>query len=125
LIEHFGGEFPVWLAPQQVMVIPIGDDHHDYANEIVGRLHEAGIRAKADLRGKNMRSKIKEHRKMLIPYLLVVGDRDMEDRTVSVRLRTDEDKGAMPLDDFKQMVVDLVKSQNMELFPEAEPQSGD
>jgi len=125
LIEHFGGDFPVWLAPQQVMVIPIGEDHHEYANEIVAMLSEAGIRAKADLRGKNMRSKIKEHRKMSIPYLLVVGDRDVEDRTVSVRLRTDEDKGAMPLDAFKQMVVDLVKSQSMELFPEAEAQRGD
>ena len=71
---------------------------------------EAGIRAKADLREKHMRSKIKEHRKMAIPYLLVVGDRDVENREVSVRLRTDEDKGSMPLDAFRDMVVELIKS---------------
>lgn len=118
LIEHFGGEFPVWLAPQQVVVIPIADDHHEYAQEIVDTLKKEGIRAKADLRDKHMRSKIKEHRRMLIPYLLVVGDRDVENREVSVRLRTDEDKGSMALDAFRDMVVDLIESNSHELFPE-------
>ncbi|GAB5494150.1 MAG: threonine--tRNA ligase [Phototrophicaceae bacterium] len=119
LIEHFGGEFPVWLAPQQVVIIPIADEHHDYAQEIVDFLKEKGIRAKADLRGKHMRSKIKEHRRMLIPYQLVVGDRDVENREVSIRLRTDEDKGSMGLEAFRDMVVDLIESNSLELFPES------
>lgn len=116
LIEHFAGEFPVWLAPKQVMVIPIGTDHVEYAQEVVDLLKEAGIRAYGDLREKHMRSKIKEHRKKLIPYLLIVGDRDVEDRTVSVRLRTDEDKGAMGLDEFRDFVVGNVASHSMALF---------
>lgn len=125
LIEHFNGEFPVWLAPEQVKIIPIGEAHFDYANEIVSVLKDAGLRASADTRNKNMRTKIKEHRKMNIPYLLVVGDRDMENRAVSVRLRTDEDKGSMPLEAFRDMVVNYVKTNSMELFPAGEPQSGD
>lgn len=125
LIEHFAGEFPVWLSPKQVMIIPIGTDHLDYAQEIVDLLKESGIRAYADLREKHMRSKIKEHRRKLIPYLLVVGDRDIEDRTVSVRLRTDEDKGAMSLEDFCDFIVDNVNNHSLELFPETEGQAGD
>jgi len=125
LIEHFAGEFPVWLAPQQVMVIPIGTDHANYAREIVTLLRESGIRAEADQREKHMRSKIKEHRKMLIPYLLVVGNRDLENREVSVRLRTDEDKGSMPLEAFRDMLVELIKTNSMALFLEPEAHSGD
>ncbi len=125
LIEHFAGEFPVWLAPQQVVVIPIAEDHFEYAQEVSNSLSAKGIRAKADLRGKHMRSKIKEHRKMAIPYLLVVGDRDVENREVSVRLRTDEDKGSMSLDAFQNMVQDLAASYSMALFPEGEAQAGD
>ncbi len=125
LIEHFGGDFPVWLAPQQVMVIPIAEDHFEYADDVVRELKAVGIRAKADTRNKNMRSKIKEHRKMAIPYLLIVGDRDVENREVSVRLRTDEDKGSMALDAFRDMVVDLIKHTSLELFPESESQAGD
>ncbi|MEL7434613.1 MAG: threonine--tRNA ligase, partial [Chloroflexota bacterium] len=125
LIEHFGGDFPVWLAPQQVMVIPIGSDHFDYANEIVSYLSAVGIRAKADTREKNMRSKIKEHRKMAIPFLLIVGDNEVEERTVSIRLRTDEDKGTLSLEAFRTMVIELVQSNSLDLFPEGEPEAGD
>jgi threonyl-tRNA synthetase len=125
LIEHFAGEFPVWLAPKQVIVVPIGQDHTDYAQEVVALLKASGIRAEADLREKHMRSKIKEHRKMSIPYLLVVGDRDMENREVSIRLRTDEDKGSMPLDAFRDLVLNLIKSTSLDLFPEGEAQAGD
>jgi threonyl-tRNA synthetase len=119
LIEHFGGEFPVWLAPVQAMVIPIGEAHNDYANQVVDYLNGLGLRAKADLRDKNMRNKIKEHRQMEIPYLLVVGDRDVENKTVSVRLRTDADKGAMSLSDFGALLQRLTLSNSLELFPEA------
>ena len=100
LIEHFAGAFPPWLAPTQAIVIPIRDSHNDYASEVEQLLKSQGMRVKADLQDRNMRSKIKQHRQMNIPWLLIVGDRDVEQRTVSVRLRSDEDLGAMTLDDF-------------------------
>lgn len=115
LIEHFAGEFPVWLAPVQAVIIPIRDHHNDYAKEVEVKLRAQGFRVESDLRDRNMRNKIKEHRKMLVPYLLIVGDRDMEDGTVSVRLRTDEDLGAIPLDQFSQMMSDLTKAHSMDL----------
>ena len=100
LIEHFAGAFPPWLAPTQAVIIPIRESHNDYALEIEALLKSRGMRAKADTQDRNMRSKIKVHRRMQVPWLLIVGDRDVADRTVSVRLRTDEDLGAMPLEAF-------------------------
>ncbi len=100
LIEHFAGAFPPWLAPTQAIVIPIREHHNAYAEEVRASLSARGLRVKADLQDRNMRSKIRDHRRKLIPWLLIVGDRDVEQRAVSVRLRTDEDLGAMPLDDF-------------------------
>jgi threonyl-tRNA synthetase len=116
LIEHFAGAFPVWLAPVQAVIIPIREDHNDYALEVLETLKDAGMRVEADLRDKNMRNKIKEHRKMLIPYQLIVGDNDRDNRTVSIRLRTDEDKGAMPLDAFRDMLKKIVKEHSMDLM---------
>ncbi len=120
LIEHFGGVFPAWLAPTQAVIIPIREQHNEYAQEVADSLKASGLRVKADLQDRNMRSKIKQHRRMNIPWLLIVGDRDIEDRTVSIRLRTDEDLGAMPLDDFIAFASETVKSQSMEIRPETE-----
>jgi threonyl-tRNA synthetase len=120
LIEHFAGVFPAWLAPTQVVIIPIRDTHNEYAQEVASLLKDRGLRVKADLQDRNMRSKIKQHRRMNIPWLLIVGDRDIEDRTVSIRLRTDEDLGAMPLDAFIDFASQNVKSQSMEIRPEIE-----
>ena len=119
LIEHFGGVFPAWLAPTQVAIIPIREQHNEYAQEVASLLKEQGLRVDADLQDRNMRSKIKQHRKMNIPWLLIVGDRDLEERTVSIRLRTDEDLGAMPLDDFINFAKQNVKSQSLEIHPES------
>lgn len=105
LIEHFAGAFPPWLAPTQAIIIPIRESHNDYAKEIELLLKERGLRVKADLQDRNMRSKIKQHRRMNIPWLLIVGDRDLANRTVSVRLRSDEDLGAMPLEAFAEAAV--------------------
>jgi threonyl-tRNA synthetase len=116
LIEHFAGAFPLWLSPVQAVVIPIREDHNEYAKQVTAHLKKFGIRAEADLRDKNMRNKIKEQRKLLIPYLLVVGDNDIANNTVSIRLRTDEDKGAMPLDAFTTMAKSLIDSYSMELM---------
>ena len=120
LIEHFAGIFPAWLAPTQAVVIPIRDSHNEYAQEVADQLKEQGLRVQADLQDRNMRTKIKQHRRMNIPWLLIVGDRDMEDRTVSVRLRTDEDLGAMSLDSFVDFATDTVKSKSMEIRPKIE-----
>ncbi|MYD09891.1 MAG: threonine--tRNA ligase [Chloroflexi bacterium] len=100
LIEHFAGAFPPWLAPTQAVIIPIRESHNEYAREIESMLKSRGMRVKADLQDRNMRSKIKQHRRMNIPWLLIVGDRDVDARTVSLRLRSDEDLGAMPLEAF-------------------------
>ncbi|MDE2854947.1 MAG: threonine--tRNA ligase [Chloroflexota bacterium] len=112
LIEHFAGAFPPWLAPTQAVIIPIRESHNPYAREVEALLKERGMRVKADLQDRNMRSKIKQHRRMNIPWLLIVGDRDMADRTVSVRLRTDEDLGALPLDGFADAAAANIESQS-------------
>jgi threonyl-tRNA synthetase len=116
LIEHFGGAFPAWIAPVQAVVIPIREDHNAYAEEVAQKLRSAGLRVNADLRDKNMRNKIKEHRSKMIPWLLIVGDRDVAEGTVSVRLRTDEDKGALSFADFAAMAKHIVDSYSQELF---------
>ncbi len=116
LIEHFAGAFPPWLAPTQAVVIPIRESHNGYAREIESLLKSRGLRVKADLQDRNMRSKIKQHRRMNIPWLLIVGDRDIENRTVSVRLRSDEDLGAMPLTGFADAARGNIRSQSQEIM---------
>ncbi len=111
LIEHFAGAFPPWLAPTQAIIIPIRESHNHYAREIELLLKARGLRAKADLQDRNMRSKIKQHRRLNIPWLLIVGDRDVENRTVSLRLRTDDDLGAMPLAAFAAAAAANVEAQ--------------
>ncbi len=115
LIEHFAGAFPPWLAPTQAVIIPIRESHNSYAGEVEALLKSRGMRAKADLQDRNMRSKIKQHRRMNIPWLLIVGDRDIENRTVSVRLRSDEDLGATPLDDFADAAAVNIANQEQSL----------
>ncbi len=115
LIEHFAGAFPPWLAPTQAIIIPIRESHNAYASEVASQLKKRGMRVKADLHDRNMRSKIKQHRRMNIPWLLIVGDRDMENRTVSVRLRTDEDLGALPLDAFADAAIEKISAYSQEI----------
>lgn len=120
LIEHFAGAFPAWLAPTQAVIIPIRANHNEYAIEVERLLKAQGMRVKADLQDRNMRSKIKAHRRMNIPWLLIVGDRDIENRAVSVRLRSDEDLGAMPLADFVQFAAETIRSHSQEIRPQLE-----
>ncbi len=115
LIEHFAGAFPPWLAPTQAIIIPIRESHNAYASEVASQLKKRGMRVKADLHDRNMRSKIKQHRRMNIPWLLIVGDRDIENGTVSVRLRTDEDLGALPLDAFADAAIEKISSNSQEI----------
>ena len=101
LIEKYAGALPLWMMPTQVRVLPITDRAHDYAQEIVDRLRDAGIRAESDYRSEKLGYKIREAQMQKIPYMLVVGDRDMENQTVSVRTRAGVDLGAMSGDDFR------------------------
>lgn len=119
LIEHFYGAFPVWLAPQQAIVIPVTDNHNAYADEVVAHLRAQGFEVEADKGRGRMGGKIRNARNMKIPYILIVGDSEVENRAVSVRLRTDEDLGTMSLDDFTALMRDIVDSQSLELTREA------
>ena len=100
ITEHFAGAFPAWLAPVQVKVLPVTDRAAQYADQISKDLDEAGFRVEVDHRNEKIGKKIREATLEKIPYMLVVGDRDMENQTVSVRLRTGEDLGAMSVADF-------------------------
>jgi len=100
LIEHYAGAFPVWLSPVQAVVIPIADRHHEYAHQVAGQLRDAGIRVEMDDSSDRMQAKIRKAQLQKIPYMLVIGDREQEGGAVAVRLRTEENLGAMPVPDF-------------------------
>jgi threonyl-tRNA synthetase len=115
LIEHFNGAFPAWLSPVQAMLIPIADRHEEPAYDIMKRLVAAGIRAEVDDSRNRMGNKIRLAREQNIPYMLVLGDRDLENGTVSVRLRDDTDLGAMSIEDFLLMAQRVIAEQSLEL----------
>jgi threonyl-tRNA synthetase len=100
LIEHFAGAFPVWLAPVQVVVIPIADRHLAYAQQVKEQLRAAGLRIEVDERGERMNAKIRDAQNQKIPYMLVIGDREVDQGTISVRLRSGENLGGVPIEDF-------------------------
>ena len=100
LIEHFAGAFPTWLAPVQVRVLPISDKYLDYAGDVKAQLDQAGIRAELDVRSEKIGYKIREAQTAKIPYMLVVGQKEEEEQTVSVRSRFAGDEGARKLDSF-------------------------
>jgi threonyl-tRNA synthetase len=100
LIEHYAGAFPLWLAPQQVVVMNITERQAEYASLIRNKLVNQGFRAFADLRNEKISYKIREHSLQKLPYQLVVGDKEMQAGTVAVRTRSGEDLGAMALEAF-------------------------
>lgn len=100
LIEHYEGAMPAWLSPKQVAILNITDRQAEYAQDLEKMLMEKGVRAKADLRNEKIGFKIREHTLNKVPYLLVIGDKEMENRTVAVRTRTGEDLGTMPVEAF-------------------------
>ncbi len=105
LTEHFAGAFPSWLAPVQVRVLPITDRSHEYAKQVLENLKAEGIRVEADLRSEKTGYKIREGQMQKIPYLLIVGDKEVEAGTVSVRHRREGDLGAAALEDFKNQLL--------------------
>jgi threonyl-tRNA synthetase len=104
LIEHYAGAFPLWLAPVQVLAIPIADRHLEYAGQVASELKEYGIRVEVDSRRERMQNKIRQAEQQRIPYILVMGDRDIEGGTVSVRERGAGDLGAMDRTAFVNLV---------------------
>lgn len=118
ITEEYAGAFPLWLAPVQVVVVPIADRHLEYAESVRAALAEAGLRAEVDSRSERMQAKLREAQEQKVPVMVVVGDRDAEAGAVSPRLRTGESSQGVPLDEF---VRDLVaRAASRELWPRAE-----
>ena len=105
LIEHYGGAFPVWLAPVQAVIIPISDKHHEYAKTLESDLKSKNIRIFSDNRNQRMNLKIREAQLLKIPYMFIIGDQEMESDTISVRTRDDSSNQVMNYDEL----LDLIK----------------
>ena len=110
LIEHYAGAFPVWLAPVQAIVLPITDRINGYAEEVARELRAAGLRVETNLRSEKIGAKIRHAQLLKIPFMLVLGDREMEERKVAVRERKEGDIGAMTLDEFKATARNLIET---------------
>lgn len=110
LTEHFAGAFPTWLAPVQVKLLPIADRHYDYLKAVENKLEERGIRCEIDDRSEKIGFKIRSAQMEKIPYMLVAGDKDIENGTVSVRSRKEGEQGAMSVDEFADMIEKEIKS---------------
>ena len=110
ITEHFAGAFPAWLSPVQVKILPVTDRASGYADEVQGKLDALGFRAEVDHRSEKIGKKIREATLEKVPYMLVVGDRDMESGTVSPRHRTGEDLGAMSFDNFAALLKEEVET---------------
>jgi threonyl-tRNA synthetase len=117
LIELYAGAFPVWLAPVQVAIVPIADRHFEFAQKLGEQLTDKDFRAEVDLSSGRMQAKIRDAAKMKVPYILVIGDKEMEAGAVAVRLRDGKDLGAMPVPDFVALLERVNKSRTLNLVP--------
>jgi threonyl-tRNA synthetase len=115
LIEHYAGSFPVWLSPEQVRVIPITDGQNEYAHGIVQQLREQGIRAHADISAQRMNAKIRQAQLMKVPYMLVVGENEMNAGQVSLRVRDGSQQNNIPLSEFLALAKDRIARRAPEL----------
>jgi threonyl-tRNA synthetase len=111
LIEHTGGKFPLWLTPEQAVVLPISEKYNDYAKKVVDLLNNNDIRASIDDRNETIGKKIRENELKRVPYLLIVGEKEMDTETISVRRQGEGDKGSMSVEGFVKIVDDEVKEQ--------------
>jgi len=110
LIEHYAGAFPLWLSPVQAKILPIADTHGEYAAMVLKKLDNKGIRAEVDYRNEKIGYKIREAQLQKVPYMLIIGDKEVENREVSVRKRNAGDLGGQPLDIF---IEEIVKESEM------------
>jgi threonyl-tRNA synthetase len=114
LIEHFAGAFPLWLAPEQVRVLPITDRALDYGKQVRSACAAKGLRVTLDERGEKIGAKIRDAQLQKVPYMLVLGDREAAEGTVAVRSRKEGDLGARPLQDFLDRAADEVRSRKQD-----------
>ncbi|MER3603324.1 MAG: threonine--tRNA ligase, partial [Thermus sp.] len=114
LLEHFAGDFPLWLSPVQAVVVPVSEKQGDYAREVLSRLKEAGLRAEADLRPERMQARIRDAELQKIPYILVVGDEEQKTQAVSVRRRHKGNLGGMPLAAFLEGALREVREKRLD-----------
>lgn len=112
VIEHLAGNFPVWLSPVQVQIIPITDRQNDYAQNVLEQLMDANIRVGIDSRSEKMQAKIRDAQMQKIPYMLIIGDKEVEGNTVAVRTREGEDLGAIKLDGFQAKILGEIKNRS-------------
>ena len=116
LIEHYAGAFPMWLAPVQVGIVPISSDKHlDYARSVRDRLQATGLRVEVDERNEKMNAKIREFGLQKVPFILIVGDKEMNTDSVSVRVRVKGDQGSSTVAEFLERATGLTKSHSAEL----------
>ncbi len=120
LIENFKASFPFWMSPYQVAVVPIRPEHNAFAREVVDVLMDQGIRVEADYEDKNMKEKIKAYRKYKEPYIVVIGDKEVEHRTVSVNIRGNKAMNDVPLERFVEICVKMNREYSLELIDSAE-----
>jgi threonyl-tRNA synthetase len=116
LVEHYGGAFPAWLAPVQATIIPITDDEQEFAETVVARLKDKSIRAEVDTSSGRMQAKIRNAQLQKIPYMLVIGKREVEADSVAVRLRSGEDLGAKSIDEFLATVLPVIETKSLDLM---------
>jgi threonyl-tRNA synthetase len=115
LLEHYAGNFPVWLSPDQVVVVPITEVHNEYAARIAAELQDLDVRAEADLSKEHMKNKIKSAQLFKVPYMLVVGDKEVEQGTVSLRKRDGSQQHGVPLADFYALIKQRIATRSGEL----------
>ena len=109
LIEHTGGKFPLWLTPDQAVIIPVSEKYNDYAKNILKLLNNYDIRTLIDERNEKLGKKIRDNELKKIPYLLIVGEKEMEEGTVAVRRQGEGDKGSMKIEKFAELIQEEVK----------------
>ncbi|MEA2461137.1 MAG: threonyl-tRNA synthetase, partial [Actinomycetota bacterium] len=115
LVEHFAGAFPTWLSPVQVAMVPIADRHAEHAHELADRLRERGARVDVDDSDNTMGSKIRTHQLHKVPYMLIVGDKEIESGTLSVRRRTGDETQGVPFDEFAERLVQEIEGRSLDL----------
>ena len=113
LVEHYGGAFPVWLSPVQVVLIPIADRHVEYAYSVAGQLKAAELRVEVDESGERMQAKIRDAQMQKLPYMLVIGDREMEAGEVNLRMRDGNVPGAMSVSEFLALAQEAVAEKRL------------
>jgi threonyl-tRNA synthetase len=116
LMEHFAGSFPVWLSPVQIQIIPIGTKHIEYSEKIMEKMKEIGLRVYVDDRAETMQAKIRDAQVKKIPYMLIVGDREVESNEVSVRLRTGENIGSKPVEEVIEKIKEMYLTKSLNLW---------